>query len=159
MKNLIIWLQITPCTRYFCIKFSENRPEYSEFGFHGMRPPTCGKISTHKTFVLQRFILFRYTSISILHIILLSRDLKTKKVRHHPSSTIPLKSRYSGKKFINFFLFLFFVASRGRNVSFFLFSSFFCYIFFLFSFLLFCFFFCLCTQEWDPKRKTKRKEK
>ena len=39
-EKLQIWLQFTPCN-YFCIQFSENRPEYSDFDFHGVRSPTC----------------------------------------------------------------------------------------------------------------------
>ena len=84
MKNLKFWRQITVGNRYFCIQISENRPTYEDFGFHGVRSPTAPNFKTHKTFVLQRFLLYTYTSIYDLYIILLSRDLKTKKVRHHP---------------------------------------------------------------------------
>ena len=49
------------------------------------RPLTSQNFKTHKTFVVQRFLLHTYTSISKVYTILLSRDLKTKKVRHqHP---------------------------------------------------------------------------
>ena len=48
-------------------------------------PPTSQNFKTHKTFVVQRFLLHTYTSIYEVYIILLLRDLKTKKVRHqHP---------------------------------------------------------------------------
>ena len=39
-EKLQIWLQFTPCN-YFCIQFSENRPEYADFDFHGVRSSTC----------------------------------------------------------------------------------------------------------------------
>ena len=47
--------------------------------------PTSQNFKTHKTFVVQRFLLHTYTSILEVYTILLLRDLKTKKVRHqHP---------------------------------------------------------------------------
>ena len=39
-EKLQIWLQFTPCN-YFSVQFSENRPEYADFDFHGVRSPTC----------------------------------------------------------------------------------------------------------------------
>merc|ERR1711980_12457 len=64
---------------------TKNRPTYGDFGFHGVRSPTSPKFKTHKIFVLHGFLLYTYISIPKLYTILLSRDLKTKKVRHpHP---------------------------------------------------------------------------
>ena len=48
------------------------------------RPLTSQNFKTHKTFVVQRFLSYKYTLTHKLYTILLSRDLKTKKVRHHP---------------------------------------------------------------------------
>ena len=39
-EKLQILLQLTSCN-YFCIQISENRPEYKDFDFHGVRSPTC----------------------------------------------------------------------------------------------------------------------
>ena len=63
-----------------------QKPSYLRgFWFWFARPPTSPNFKTHKTFVLQRFLLHTYISIPKLYTILLSRDLKTKKVRHqHP---------------------------------------------------------------------------
>jgi len=55
------------------------------FWFLLVRSPTSPKFKTHKTFVLQSFLWPIYIPIPKLYTILLSRDLKTKKVRHpHP---------------------------------------------------------------------------
>ena len=48
------------------------------------RPSTSQNFKTQKTFVVQRFLSYKYTLTHKLYTILLSRDLKTKKVRHHP---------------------------------------------------------------------------
>ena len=61
MKNLKFWRQITVGNRYFCIQISENRPTYGDFGFHGVRSPTFPNFKTHKTFVLQRLLLYTNT--------------------------------------------------------------------------------------------------
>ena len=53
------------------------------FWFLLVRSPTSPKFKTHKTFVLQSFLWPIYIPIPELYTILLSRDLKTKKV-HHP---------------------------------------------------------------------------
>ena len=48
-------------------------------------PPTSQNFKTHKTFVVQRFLLHTYTPIPEVHTFFLLGDLKTKKVRHlHP---------------------------------------------------------------------------
>ena len=91
MKNLKFWLQITIGNRYFCIQISENCPTYGDFGFHWVRSPTCPNFKTHKTFVLQGFLLHTYISIPKLFTIILSRDLKNQKVGHHPPSTTKIK--------------------------------------------------------------------
>ena len=41
MKNVKFGSTLHPCNAYFCIQISENRPEYRDFGFHGVRSPTC----------------------------------------------------------------------------------------------------------------------
>ena len=46
------------------------------------RHPTSQNFKTHKTYVVQRFLSFKYTSVHKLYTIFLSGDLKTKKLRH-----------------------------------------------------------------------------
>ena len=92
-----------PDNRYFCRQNSENRPTYGDFGFHGVRSPTSPNFKTHKTFVLQRFLLHTYISITYLLILLVWRKLKTKKVRHphphpHPHQHQQNKKKDSGYK-------------------------------------------------------------
>ena len=80
MKNLKFWRQITVDNRYFCIQISDMGPIYGEFGFHEIRSPTSPNVKTHKTFVLQGFLLYTNTYVSILYTILLSRYFITKKI-------------------------------------------------------------------------------
>ena len=62
----------------------KNRPTCSDFEKKKSRPLTSQNFKTHKTFVVQRFLSYKYTSLHKLDTLLLSWDLKTKKVRHHP---------------------------------------------------------------------------
>ena len=43
---------------------------YEDFGFHGVRSPTSLNFRIHKTFVLLRFLLQKYISITHLYILL-----------------------------------------------------------------------------------------
>ena len=72
------------------MKFMTKNKKISYIGgfwFLLVRSPTSPNFKTHKTFVLQGFLLYTNTSIPKLYTILLSRDLKNKKVGLPPPPT------------------------------------------------------------------------
>ena len=79
MKKLKFGFKLPTCNRYFCIQISKNRPEYWESGCHGVRSSTSPNFKTHKTLVLEGFLLCTHTYLPKVYMTLLSRDLKNKR--------------------------------------------------------------------------------
>ena len=99
-----------------------QKPSYLwGFWFSLVRTPTSPNFKTHKTFVLQRFLLPNYIPIPKLYTTLLSRELKKQKVgpptAQHPASTIQTPGRLSKVATCGYLFFFFFFFTLCSHVK------------------------------------------